>query len=85
MELTSFDEPSHHPANTQPCEELGDPNGDGTPTGSATVTNPGRPLEILVQPESQTVGQGTEVTFSVGATTTFGPLYQGKGSVLDSG
>jgi len=64
--------------------ELGDPDGDGTPTPGAQVTNPGDPSSkplatapnITTQPASQTVTAGANVTFTVGASGTAPLSYQ---------
>jgi hypothetical protein len=64
--------------------ELGDPDGDGTPTSGAQVTNPGDPSSkpsatapsITTQPVSRTVTEGANVTFTVGASGTSPLSYQ---------
>ncbi len=64
--------------------ELGDPNGTGTPTPSAQVTNPGDPASkpaatapaITTQPAGRTVTEGATVTFSVVASGTAPLSYQ---------
>jgi hypothetical protein len=64
-------------------QELGDPDGNGTPTSGAQVTNPGvanappaTAPAITTQPASQTVTAGADVTFSVVATGTAPLSYQ---------
>ena len=57
--------------------ELGDPDGDGTPTPGITVTNPGDPLSFVAQVtnrapvfaaiDAQGVGEGETLTFEVAA------------------
>lgn len=74
--------------------ELGDPTGSGTPIPGATVTNPGDPNShptatapaITTQPQSQTVSEGANVTFTVVATGTAPLSYQwAKGGTDISG
>jgi hypothetical protein len=74
-------------------QELGDPNGTGTPTPGATVTNPGDAAShpppaatapsITTQPVSQTVTAGADVSFTVAASGTTPLSYQWQKNTAD--